>query len=100
MGTKEKTHKYLAVTKSIRTYIFMYSQKKNLRTVPALMIDETKVVHLKIVLPFVGKSCPAHSQCLCISKHLDSKWNFVALLVELIIFKGMIQRIFNFDEIG
>ena len=68
MYGKEKTHKYLAVTNVDRSKkdhkIDTYSQKKNLRTVPALMIDETKVVHLKLVLPFVEKSCPAHPQCL------------------------------------
>ena len=66
MYGKEKTHKYLAVTNVDRskkdhksdTYV------QNLRTLPALLIDETNVVHLKLVLPFVGKSCPAHSQCL------------------------------------
>ena len=56
MYGKEKTHKYLAVTNVDRSKkdhkIDTYSQKKNLRTVPALMIDETKVVHLKLVLPF------------------------------------------------
>ena len=68
MYGKEKTHKYLAVTNVDRSKkdhkIDTYSQKKNLRTVPALMIDETKVVLSKLVLPFVGMSCLINSQCL------------------------------------